>query len=155
GKGIPQIAPESHHAGALRLLHHYVVPEKSQPAIGVAYWDAVHVRPGVVLARVIANRLAEQVVLVVHENGGRLEPGGAVGFGPKSQLGDAVELVFFRRVSTDSLDLRPDPPFIVRYVELPILELPWQPRTYRPVDIAPVIVEERKGEALSFPEEDI
>ena len=123
----------------------------AQPPVGVADLDAVDVGPGVGLVGDVSNGLAEDVVLVVHQDGGGRHPGLAVFRRPERQLGDAIELVFIGGDVVHPSEGREDPALVVRHVELPVLVLAGQPGADRPVHIAPVVVELLQRDAVPLP----
>ena len=80
----------------VRFPHQDVELHGAHAPVWVADLDSVDQGPRVSRGGDVSNRLAEEVVLVGHQDRGRVDPRLAIGRRPERQLGDPVELVFIR-----------------------------------------------------------
>jgi hypothetical protein len=85
-------------------------------AIRISSRDPIDVRDGIAWARVVTDRLAEQVVLLIHQDSGRTEPGSPILIRAETQFRNTVEIVLFTDRIRDARNLRPNSTFVVGYV---------------------------------------
>jgi hypothetical protein len=94
-------------------------------------------------------------MLVIHQNASGLKPGVPILGRTEAQLGDAIELILVNAVVADAGGLRPETALVMRYVELPILKLPWEPRAHWTMHVPPIVVEELKRDSSPLPKKHV
>ena len=155
GEPLGHVLAKSTRPDLVRFPHQDVELHGAQAPVWVADLDSVDQGPRVSRGGDVSNRLAEEVVLVGHQDRGRVDPRLAIGRRPERQLGDPVELVLIRSAALDPLDGREKASLVMRDVVLPVLELARQPGADRPVYVPPVVVELLQRDAAALPQEHV
>src|SRR5271157_567275 len=139
----------------VRFPHQDVKLHGAQAPVWVTDVYSVDQGPRVSWGGDVSNRLAEEVMLVVHQDLGCVEPVLAIARRSGRQLGDPIELIFVRGSGFHAPNGGEKATFIVGDMELPVLVLARQPGTDGAMDISPVVVERLERDPVPLPEKDI